>query len=135
MFFITFALSRAKRGCNVSKLLCLPVKSVGGEILHKLPNPNLFSPFPSISNRFTMKSRTKQNCQFNGVTESNSTGIVLKAYKSAGKIDAKCVIVCAYECAIYAHLKPSSKDSNTEIHLFSLFHIIAALRSSEDAHK
>lgn len=68
-----------------------------------------------------MKSRTKQNCQFSGVTESNSTGIVLKAYKSARKIDAKCVIVCAYECAIYAHLKPSSKDSNTKIHLFFLF--------------
>lgn len=45
-FFKPIRFYRKQRGCNVSKLLCLPVKSVGGEILHKLPN--LFSPLPSI---------------------------------------------------------------------------------------
>lgn len=52
---------------------------------------SFLSPSPSVLVVFQW-DEYKKNCQLNSVTESNSTGFVLKAYKS-GKNDAKCVIV------------------------------------------
>lgn len=65
--FIAFASSTKKSGCNVLKLLCLPVKSVGGEILHKLPNLFTLSLFPhqflaSFSERKTKTKLPTQQC-------------------------------------------------------------------------
>lgn len=109
--FIALALSTKKRGCNVLKLLCLPVKSVGGEIVRKLPNHFSLSPhqfLPSFRERKTKIKLPTQQChgiQFYWIrVESIQIGKKwCKMCDNSVNVVCVCLWVCVRFMLIWSH--------------------------------